>query len=124
LAHFIFQYKIPQHPLTTDPNDNGRKNVKCEIRENVTMVFQMAVTDLIRGSLFCLLWYSSICSGFFALCVPLIPLLFISPISYRHGIDAIFAMWELYPVVISFMSYSMISQQERAELRVICMSRH
>jgi hypothetical protein len=52
-----------------------------------------------RGIVYSFLWYTSILCGFYTLCSPMLPVLLISHRAYRHIMDLIFAMWELYPVV-------------------------
>ncbi|KAG8254542.1 lysocardiolipin acyltransferase 1-like [Homalodisca vitripennis] len=54
----------------------------------------------IRGVIYCILWYLSIFCGFLVLCCPLLPLLFFNHRLYRRFIDVIFAIWEMYPVVL------------------------
>ncbi|XP_075226211.1 lysocardiolipin acyltransferase 1-like isoform X2 [Lycorma delicatula] len=53
-----------------------------------------------KGILYCILWYTSIFSGFISLLCPLLPLLFIRPCLYRRLTELVFAMWEMYPVVL------------------------
>ncbi|XP_014289944.1 lysocardiolipin acyltransferase 1 [Halyomorpha halys] len=53
-----------------------------------------------RGIVYCLLFYSSIFSGFLTICCPLLPLLLIDNRLYRHAMDIVFAIWELYPVAL------------------------
>jgi lysocardiolipin and lysophospholipid acyltransferase len=50
----------------------------------------------IRGLSYCLLWYGSICLGFFFLYAPLLPLLLVHPPLFRKGIDIIQSCWEAF----------------------------
>ncbi|KAL1122108.1 hypothetical protein AAG570_003514 [Ranatra chinensis] len=56
--------------------------------------------SLWRGVLYCFLWYMSILCGFIMLCCPMLPILLVNHKAYRHVMDLIFAMWELYPVAL------------------------
>ncbi|PSN49121.1 hypothetical protein C0J52_07232 [Blattella germanica] len=56
--------------------------------------------SLIRGLVFCGLWYGSICSGFLFLYCPLLPLLFLHQKLFRQLTDIIFAAWEMYPAAL------------------------
>ncbi|XP_030027820.2 lysocardiolipin acyltransferase 1 [Manduca sexta] len=52
------------------------------------------------GFLLCLAWYYTIVSGFFVLYCPVMYLMFINHKLYRNVVDALFALWELYPVAL------------------------
>ncbi|XP_012265630.2 lysocardiolipin acyltransferase 1-like [Athalia rosae] len=52
---------------------------------------------LLRGTLYCALWYGSIVAGFLFIACPLLPVLLLSPIRFRKCADLLFSCWELYP---------------------------
>ncbi|XP_058801968.1 lysocardiolipin acyltransferase 1-like isoform X2 [Phymastichus coffea] len=54
----------------------------------------------LRGLLYCLLWYGSIMSGFLFIACPLLPLLLVSPPTFRKCGDLLFSCWEMYPAVL------------------------
>lgn len=55
---------------------------------------------LVRGILYCALWYGSIISGFLFIACPLFPLLLFSPSRFRRCGDLLFSCWELYPTAL------------------------
>ncbi|KAJ9578254.1 hypothetical protein L9F63_005524, partial [Diploptera punctata] len=55
---------------------------------------------ILRGLIFCGLWYGSICSGFLFLYCPLLPLLFLHQKLFRQLTDIVFAAWEMYPAAL------------------------
>ncbi|XP_015586760.1 lysocardiolipin acyltransferase 1 isoform X1 [Cephus cinctus] len=56
--------------------------------------------DLLRGVLYCALWYGSIVAGFLFIACPLLPLLLLSPPRFRKCGDLLFSCWELYPTAL------------------------
>ncbi|XP_011501073.1 PREDICTED: lysocardiolipin acyltransferase 1-like isoform X2 [Ceratosolen solmsi marchali] len=54
----------------------------------------------LRGLLYCSMWYASILSGFFIIACPLLPLLLISPPTFRKCGELLFSCWEMYPTVL------------------------
>lgn len=78
---------------------------------------------LVRGTLYCALWYGSIVAGFLFIACPLLPLLFLSPPNFRKCGDLLFSCWELYPTALLrmfgvkiFVSGDHISPYESAVL--------
>lgn len=54
---------------------------------------------LLRGTLYCVLWYGSIVAGFLFIACPMLPLLFFSPPKFRKCGDLLLSCWELYSTV-------------------------
>lgn len=54
---------------------------------------------LLRGTLYCILWYGSIVAGFLFIACPMLPLLFFSPPKFRKCGDLLLSCWELYSTV-------------------------
>ncbi|XP_043495445.1 lysocardiolipin acyltransferase 1-like [Polistes fuscatus] len=78
---------------------------------------------LLRGMLYCALWYGSIVAGFLFIACPLLPLLLFSPPKFRKCGDLLFSCWELYPTALLkifgvkiFVSGDHISPNESAVL--------
>lgn len=55
---------------------------------------------LVRGIIYCSLWYGSIVAGFLFIACPLLPLLLINPPKFRRYGDLLFSCWELYPAAL------------------------
>ncbi|XP_063924992.1 lysocardiolipin acyltransferase 1-like [Zophobas morio] len=55
---------------------------------------------LVKGWMYCILWYSSILAGYAGLFCPLLPVLFLSNKLYRYCTDALFTFWQYYPTVL------------------------
>ncbi|XP_013193339.1 lysocardiolipin acyltransferase 1 [Amyelois transitella] len=52
------------------------------------------------GLLLCFAWYFTIIAGFYMLYCPVMYIMFINHKLYRKVVDALFALWELYPVAL------------------------
>lgn len=61
--------------------------------------FQTIMRGLLRGILYCALWYGSIVAGFLFIACPFLPLFLFSPPKFRKCGDLLFSCWELYPTV-------------------------
>lgn len=61
--------------------------------------FEIVMRGILRGTLYCALWYGSIVAGFLFIACPLLPLLLFSPPRFRKCGDLLFSCWELYPTV-------------------------
>ncbi|XP_028042111.1 lysocardiolipin acyltransferase 1-like [Bombyx mandarina] len=57
-------------------------------------------------SLLCVVWYYTIISGFYILYCPVLYLMFINHRLYRKVVDALFELWELFPVALFQCCYS------------------
>ncbi|XP_017878184.1 lysocardiolipin acyltransferase 1-like isoform X2 [Ceratina calcarata] len=55
---------------------------------------------VVRGTLYCALWYGSIVAGFLFIACPMLPLLFLSPPKFRKCGDRLFSCWELYSTAL------------------------
>ncbi|XP_076281950.1 lysocardiolipin acyltransferase 1 [Lasioglossum baleicum] len=55
---------------------------------------------LLRGTLYCALWYGSVVAGFLFIACPMIPLLLFSPLKFRKCNDFLFSCWELYSTAL------------------------
>ncbi|XP_053992268.1 lysocardiolipin acyltransferase 1-like isoform X1 [Hylaeus volcanicus] len=55
---------------------------------------------LLRGTLYCGLWYGSVMAGFLFIACPMLPLLFFSPPLFRKCNDLLFSCWELYSTAL------------------------
>ena len=74
---------------------------------------------LLRGTLYCTLWYGSIVAGFLFIACPMLPLLFFSPPKFRKCGDLLLSCWELYSTVskinifffflLNFLTYKYVS---------------
>ncbi|XP_001603121.2 lysocardiolipin acyltransferase 1 [Nasonia vitripennis] len=54
----------------------------------------------LRGMLYCAMWYGSILSGFLFIACPMLPLLLISPPTFRKCGELLFSCWEMYPTAL------------------------
>ncbi|XP_076665329.1 lysocardiolipin acyltransferase 1 [Andrena cerasifolii] len=55
---------------------------------------------VLRGTLYCALWYGSVVAGFLFIACPMLPLLFFSPPKFRKCGDLLFSCWELYSTAL------------------------
>ncbi|KAH0539787.1 lysocardiolipin acyltransferase 1-like [Cotesia glomerata] len=56
--------------------------------------------QLAYGILYCAFWYGSIAAGFLFIACPLLPILILSPPTFRKCGDLLFSCWELYPTAL------------------------
>lgn len=59
------------------------------------------------GCSYVFIWYSSILLGFYFLCAPLLPLLFVNRKLYRKATDTLYSTWEAFNVSLLQMVYGM-----------------